>query len=110
MLYKNGLGVKRCDMTCKNFFQCGTDAGVPAAMSERGQCYDKGIGIERDPLKAVEYVKQGVAGNDPQGYALYAFYNLHGHNVAVNPSLGFRMAKEASERNLALNNLAKCYI
>ncbi len=110
MLYKSGLGVEKCNITAKNFFQYGTDAGVPAAMSELGQCYDEGIGVERDPVKAVEFVKRGVAGNDPRGYALYAYYNLHGHNIAVNTSRGFKMAKKASESNLALNNLAKCYI
>ncbi len=109
MLYKNGLGVERCDLTAKNLFQYGTDAGVPAAMSELGRCYDEGIGVERDPIKAVEFVKRGVAGNDPMGYAICAYYNLHGHNVAVNTSLGFKMAKKASKNNLGLNNLAKCY-
>ncbi len=62
-------------MTCKNFFQSGTVADVTAAMVELGKCYDEGIGVERDPLKAVEYVKQVVAGNDLRGYALYSFYN-----------------------------------
>ena len=72
MLYKDGLGVERCDITAKNFFQYGTEAGVPAAMSELGRCYDQGIGVERGPSKAVEFVKQGVAGNDPLGHAFYA--------------------------------------
>ncbi len=49
-------------------------------MSEFGRCYDEGIGVERDPVEAVEYVKKGVAGDDPRGYSLYAWYNLHGHN------------------------------
>ena len=44
MLYKSGLGVERCDLTAKNLFQYGTDAGVPAAISELGRCYDEGIG------------------------------------------------------------------
>ncbi len=110
MLYKNGLGVKICDFTAKTFFQYGANVGVPAAMSELGRCDDEGIGVERDPVKAVRFLKQGATWNDPQGYVLYAWYSLYGHNVAVNASRAFKMAKKASEINLGLNNLAQCFV
>ncbi len=101
--------MEKCDITANNFFHYGTDAGVPAAMSELEQCYGEGIGVEKDLSMAVELVKRSVAGNDPLGYALYSYYNIHGHNVAVNTSLGFKLAKKASENNLALGSLARCY-
>ncbi len=109
MLYRKGLGVEPCDITAKNFFQQGTDAGVPAAMSEPGQCYDEGIGVEYHPAKAVELVRRSVARKDRKGYAFYACYNLHGHSVAVNTSRGFKMAKKASESNLVLGSLGQSY-
>ncbi len=86
--------MERCHITVKNFFQYETDAGVIVAMRELGRCYDEGIDVERDSSKAVELVKLGVAGIDPLGCALYAYYNLHGHNLAVNTSRGFKMAKK----------------
>ena len=105
MLCKSGFGVEMCNITAKNLFQQGTDAGVPAAMSELGRCYDEGSGVERDSSKIVESGKRGVAGSDPLGFALYTYYNLHGHTLAVNTSRGFKMAKKDSTFNLALGSL-----
>ncbi len=102
--------MENCDIAAKDFFQQGTDARVPAAMSELERCYDEGIGVERDPVKAVGYVKQAVSGDDTRRYSLYAWYNLHGHNVTANASRGFKMTKNAAASNLALGTLAKCYI
>ena len=46
-LYRHGLGVKRCDMTAVNFFRLGTNAGDPGSLSQLGNCYDGGIGVEQ---------------------------------------------------------------
>ncbi len=110
MLYKSGFGVERCDIAARNFFEQGTNAGAAAAISELGRCYDEGIGVQRDSSKAVEFVNQSLLLRDPLGYTIYAYYNLHGHNIPVNPSCGFKMAKKASKSNRESNNLAKFYV
>jgi len=109
VLYKHGLGVTRCDITAKNYFQLGTNAGVPAAMIHLGDWYDEGIGVERDTERAVGLIRGAVARNAPGAFGILAWYSLHGHNMPANLPLAFRMAKKASEHGHALDTLALCY-
>ena len=67
MLYMKGLGVERCDITCKSFLQMGADANYPAAMAQLSRCYDDGIGVDRSPLKSALLAKQAAEGGDPYG-------------------------------------------
>ncbi len=92
VFYKNGFGEEKCHITAKNF-QYGTHAGIPTEMYELGWCYGEVIGVEKDPLKAVEFVKQSVVGKNTMGYALHSWDLLDGHNVAINASHDFWLKK-----------------
>ncbi len=63
----------------------------------------------QNPQKAAEFVRRGAAGCHPVGIGLLARYSLHGHNMSVNLSLGFKIAKKAAEMGGAVNTLALCY-
>ena len=109
MLYMNGWGVERCDVTCKNFFQMGADANYPSAVARLAGCYDEGIGVEKSPIRSVLLAKQAAKGGDPFGMGYYAWTKLFGYNTEVNHSIAFRFAAKAEKRNHALSELARCY-
>ncbi len=55
---KYGQGVKVCNIMSKNLFQLDAEAGDPAAVSQLGQCYDFGIGVEKSPAEALKWLKK----------------------------------------------------
>ena len=109
MLYMHGLGVERCDLTCRNFFQTGADADYPAAIAQLSRCYNDGIGVEKSPLKSVLLAKQAAERGDPHGMSFYAYCKLDGYCTEVNHSLAFKFASKAQKSNCALNTLGLCY-
>ena len=109
MLYMKGLGVERCDVTCKNFFQMGADASHPSAIAQLACCYDEGIGVEKSPRKSVLLAKKAAKCGDPYGMGFYAWIKLHGYNTDVNHSLAYRYALKAEKTNRGISELAKCY-
>ncbi len=110
VLLKCGIGLEKCDITARNVFLQGTDAGIAAVMSELGRCNGEGISVERDSSNREELVKRIVQLSNSLGYALNAYYNLHGYNVPVNPSCGFkwrrRLPRVTENRTISLNAIS----
>ena len=109
MLYMKGLGVERCDVTCKNFFQLGADANSPSAIGKLSLCYDEGIGVEKSAVKSVLLAQQAARSGDPYGMADYAWAKLLGYHTDINHSVAFRYASKAEKIGDGLCELAKCY-
>ncbi len=109
MLYLHGNGVARCNLTAKKFFQLGSDAQDPAAMTQLGRCYLFSVGVEKDSEVGMEYIKNAARGRDPYGMSNYSWYKLHGLNTDANYSLAFRYSFKASKKGYGLSVLGQCY-
>ncbi len=87
MLYLHGNNVARCNVTAKKYFQLGSDARDPAAMTQLGRCYLFSVGVVKNIEVGMECLKNAACGRDPYGMSNYSWYNLHGLNTDVNYSL-----------------------
>ncbi|MDR3038930.1 MAG: sel1 repeat family protein [Candidatus Adiutrix sp.] len=53
-------------------YELSAEMGCPDAYVFLAEAYDEGLGVKRDPKKAFEYLKKGVAQGSPKAMEIYA--------------------------------------
>ena len=93
------------------YFTIASQKGLPKALSNLGNCYEKGFGVPVDTHRAFELYLEAAKKFDSQGMFHLGFCYITGTGVKLDVKEGLRWYVKSASRNNpdALNNLAELY-
>ncbi len=112
MMRKFGNGRSQCNIAAFEFFNAGTRANDPKAMSQLALFCFTGTGVEVNPFGGIALAEQAADAEDPIGLSVLSYHKLYGYHTNKNPFLAFKLSEKAVEKGnrRAKMNLAVCYM
>lgn len=115
--YRKGIGLlggARAGMDAFEAVACLKRAaalGHAEALAKLGECYQKGVGVERDMTKAAECFEEAAAAGSPAAMNSLALFCLWGLGRKKDPERAVDLYRRAAESGdaAAANNLGHCY-
>ncbi|KAJ3078410.1 hypothetical protein HK102_004528, partial [Quaeritorhiza haematococci] len=83
----------------------------PAANYALGVCYHDGVGVDKDPCKAVYYYERSAAAGQPRGEGILGYCYGEGFGVEKDEEKAFALYLKAAKRgeSVSMYNVAHCY-
>ncbi|KAI8853387.1 hypothetical protein BC829DRAFT_382699 [Chytridium lagenaria] len=85
--------------------------GFASAEYALGVCYHDGVGVPKDPVKAVVYYKRSAAAGQPRGEGILGYCYGEGFGVDKDEKMAFSLYLSAAQRgeSVSMYNVAHCY-
>ena len=106
---------KENGMTAEEFFKInseGAELKIPSALCDMGYCYEFGIGVEQDDIKALEYYKKSAECGDAAGMQSLGWCCAKGIGTKADAKKAFECFENSANHGdgVAMNNLGDCYL
>lgn len=95
-----------------HYFRLAADKGNPAAAYKLGECFENGVGVPKDPVKALDWYRRSAAGGDKYAELRIGWFYQKGIAVPASPEVAAEWYKlAAGKQNIwAFHMLAFMYL